>query len=206
MAIARRDRSQCGSPAPTISLAVDDPSRASPAGASTWSMPFGPVLRVRWLAPSGDYWRPCRRHAARRRPYGHSGDRVRRSTPAEEPHRHHLVLSSASAIIAPSEWLAKEARAQGWEPILCPFGVALDRWPPSEPRPRRPGAPLRLIHVASLNRVKDPFTLLDTLRLLADQGVGFHARHDRRGYARGRSAASLHRAFARRPGDISGLS
>ncbi len=85
----------------------------------------------------------------------------------------HLVLSSASAIVAPSEWLAKEARAQGWNPILCPFGVALDRWPPSEPRPRRPGAPLRLIHVASLNRVKDPFTLLDTLRLLADQGADF---------------------------------
>ena len=85
----------------------------------------------------------------------------------------HFVLSSASAIVAPSEWLAKEARAQGWEPILCPFGVALDRWPPSEPRPRRPGAPLRLIHVASLNRVKDPFTLLDAMRLLADEGVDF---------------------------------
>lgn len=84
-----------------------------------------------------------------------------------------FVLSSASAIIAPSEWLAKEARAKGWNPILCPFGVALDHWPPSEPRPRRPGAPLRLIHVASLNRVKDPFTLLDAMRLLADQGVDF---------------------------------
>lgn len=84
-----------------------------------------------------------------------------------------LVLSRASAILAPSEWLAGEARARGWAPVLCPLGVALDRWPSSEPRRRQSGAPLRLIHVASLNRVKDPFTLLDAVRLLADEGVEF---------------------------------
>lgn len=84
-----------------------------------------------------------------------------------------LVLSRASAIIAPSEWLADQARAQGWQPIVCPFGVALDRWPPASPRKRQPGQPLRLIHVASLNRVKDPFTLLDAMRRLADERVDF---------------------------------
>ena len=84
-----------------------------------------------------------------------------------------FVLARASAILAPSEWLAAEARAQGWSPILCPLGVALDRWPPSQPRRREEGAPLRLIHVASLNRVKDPFSLLDAIRLLADRGLDF---------------------------------
>ena len=84
-----------------------------------------------------------------------------------------LVLSRASAIIAPSEWLADQARAQGWQPIVCPFGVALDRWPPAPPRKRKAGRPLRLIHVASLNRVKDPFGLLEAMRRLAHEGVDF---------------------------------
>jgi glycosyltransferase involved in cell wall biosynthesis len=85
----------------------------------------------------------------------------------------HFVLSRAAAIVAPSKWLATEARARGWAPILCPFGVALDRWPPSEPDRRDPAAPLRLIHVASLNRVKNPFGLLDAMRALADLHVDF---------------------------------
>jgi glycosyltransferase involved in cell wall biosynthesis len=51
--------------------------------------------------------------------------------------------------------------------------VALDRWPPAAPRPREPDAPLRLIHAASLNRVKDPFGLLDAMRLLADEALDF---------------------------------
>jgi glycosyltransferase involved in cell wall biosynthesis len=84
-----------------------------------------------------------------------------------------LVLSRASAIIAPSQWLADQARAQGWQPIVLPFGVALDRWPPAPPRKRQAGQPLRLIHVASLNRVKDPFGLLDAMRRLAGEGVDF---------------------------------
>ena len=116
-----------------------------------------------------------------------------------------FVLSGASAIIAPSEWLAKEARAQGFEPILCPFGVALDQWPPSEPRPRRPGAPIRLLHVASLNRVKDPFTLLDAMRHLADQGVDFTLDMIGEDILDGAVQASLRRAFAGRPGDIRGF-
>ena len=84
-----------------------------------------------------------------------------------------FVLARACAIITPSAWLAAEARAQGWSPVVCPFGVALDRWPPSEPRPRQLGAPLRLVHIASLNRVKGPFGLLDAMRILADWKVDF---------------------------------
>jgi glycosyltransferase involved in cell wall biosynthesis len=84
-----------------------------------------------------------------------------------------LVLSRAAAIIVPSDWLAAQARAQGWDPIVCPFGIALDHWPPMPPRSRLSGAQLRLIHIGSLNRVKDQFGLLDALRLLADQSIGF---------------------------------
>lgn len=82
------------------------------------------------------------------------------------------VLSLASAIIVPSDWMAAQAAALGHRTVTIPFGVALDRWPPAKPRRRRPaGRPLRLIHVASLNRVKDPFGLLDAIRLLVDRGL-----------------------------------
>jgi glycosyltransferase involved in cell wall biosynthesis len=84
-----------------------------------------------------------------------------------------IVLSRASAIIVASAWMAAEAAAQGWRTLTIPFGVALDRWPPRPPRARAPGAPIRLIHAASLNRVKDPFGLLDAMRLLADERVDF---------------------------------
>ena len=84
-----------------------------------------------------------------------------------------VVLSGASAILAPSDWLAAQAAEQGWKTIRCPFGVAFDRWPPSAPRRRPPNAPMRMIHAATLNRVKDPFGLLDAMRLLADGGVDF---------------------------------
>jgi glycosyltransferase involved in cell wall biosynthesis len=84
-----------------------------------------------------------------------------------------FVLSRTSAIIVPSEWLGGQARAHGWEPIVCPFGVALDRWRPAQPRKRQAGEPLRLIHVGSLNPVKDQLTLLEAMRGLADEGVDF---------------------------------
>ena len=84
-----------------------------------------------------------------------------------------MVLSRASAILAPSQWLTRQAASLGWKTIHCPFGVALDRWPPAEPQRRSSGVPLRLIHVATVNRVKDPFALLEAMRLLAHQGVDF---------------------------------
>jgi glycosyltransferase involved in cell wall biosynthesis len=84
-----------------------------------------------------------------------------------------MVLSHASAILAPSEWLTRQAASLAWKTIHCPFGVALDRWPPAEPQQRSSGVPLRLIHVGTLNRVKDPFGLLEAVRLLACQGVDF---------------------------------
>ena len=83
------------------------------------------------------------------------------------------TLSRASAIIAPSDWLAAQAGAKGWPTITIPFGVAPDRWPPALPRSRNSAAPIRLIHVASLNRVKDQIGLLNAMRLLADRRIPF---------------------------------
>jgi glycosyltransferase involved in cell wall biosynthesis len=54
-----------------------------------------------------------------------------------------------------------------------PLGVDLNFWLPREPARRDPGEPARLLHVASLNRVKDQVTLLRALAELSDSGVQF---------------------------------
>jgi glycosyltransferase involved in cell wall biosynthesis len=85
-----------------------------------------------------------------------------------------MALSGASVVAAPSEWMRAKAETLGFAAIRLPYGVALDRWPVRAPGPRQPGAPLRLIHIANLNRVKDQPVLLEALRQLADCGVAFH--------------------------------
>ena len=54
------------------------------------------------------------------------------------------------------------------------LGVDLERWPLRPPRRRVTAEPLRLVHVASLNAVKDQRTLLRALSRLADEGREFH--------------------------------
>jgi glycosyltransferase involved in cell wall biosynthesis len=49
--------------------------------------------------------------------------------------------------------------------------VDLDEWPSTDPRPRDPALPLRLIQVGSLNRVKDQATALRAVGVLAERGV-----------------------------------
>ena len=84
-----------------------------------------------------------------------------------------LALAGADRVIVESDWVAKRAARFGIIPIRLPFGVALDRWPLLAPRPREAGAPLRLIHVANLNPVKDHETLLLALRELDRRGIAF---------------------------------
>ena len=84
-----------------------------------------------------------------------------------------LVLATARRIIAPSHFIAAQVEALGWRAANIPFGVALDRWPPCAPRRREGGGPLRLCHVASLNRVKDQIGLLDALAMVAADDVDF---------------------------------
>lgn len=84
-----------------------------------------------------------------------------------------LALAGANRVIVESDWVAKRAARFGIKPLHLPFGVALDRWPVLAPRRREPGAPLRLIHVANLNPVKDHETLLRALRDLDRRGIAF---------------------------------
>lgn len=84
-----------------------------------------------------------------------------------------LAVAGADAVNTPSAWMADLAAKAGIraEPIV--LGVALDRWPPSAPRQRRVHEPIRLLHVANLNLVKDQATLLRGMALLKRRGIAF---------------------------------
>jgi glycosyltransferase involved in cell wall biosynthesis len=85
-----------------------------------------------------------------------------------------VALAGASRVTAPSDFVVRQAAALGVRAERLPQGVALDRWPPLAPRTRTPCAPARLLHVGSLNRVKDQETLLRAAARLRDQGLDFH--------------------------------
>lgn len=86
-----------------------------------------------------------------------------------------LAMRGARAVTVAAPAMRDAARAWGVEAEIVPLGVALDRWPMEVPRPRPAGRPFRVLHVASLNRVKDQPTLLAALAALDRQGVPFVA-------------------------------
>jgi glycosyltransferase involved in cell wall biosynthesis len=89
--------------------------------------------------------------------------------------REAVVLRAASVVTAASAPIIESLSASGIRAQRVPLGVDLDKWPPRPPlgRSRKAGDPARLIHVASLNRVKDQPTLFRALTLLAAAGRQF---------------------------------
>ena len=83
-----------------------------------------------------------------------------------------FVRRHADSITAASAPIIESLRALGVRAGRIPLGVDLQAWPPRAPR-RRGAGPARLIHVASLNRVKDQPTLLRALALVAAAGLDF---------------------------------
>jgi len=86
--------------------------------------------------------------------------------------REAVVLRAAHAISAASAPIIESINALGLQAKRIPLGVDLDIWPPLLPR-RRNTAVAQLVHVASLNAVKDQSTLLRALRILVDAKVEF---------------------------------
>lgn len=85
-----------------------------------------------------------------------------------------LTLRVASCVSAASAPVVAAASALGVRALRVPLGVDLSAWPVRAPVRRRTGAAARLVHVASLNRVKDQETLLRAAAALAQDGVDFH--------------------------------
>jgi glycosyltransferase involved in cell wall biosynthesis len=82
-------------------------------------------------------------------------------------------LRAASVLTAASTPMIEMLSALGVVAHRVPLGVDLAAWPPRDPVPRDPRRPARLIHVASLNRVKDQTTLLRALASLMRSGLNF---------------------------------
>ncbi|HUL48496.1 MAG TPA: glycosyltransferase family 4 protein [Gemmatimonadales bacterium] len=83
-----------------------------------------------------------------------------------------LALRRASTITAASEPMLASLRTLGFTGSRVPLGVDLSRWPTREPR-RRSDRAARLVHVGSLNGVKDQEVLLEAARQLTARGVDF---------------------------------
>jgi glycosyltransferase involved in cell wall biosynthesis len=83
------------------------------------------------------------------------------------------ILNLSSRVTAASAPIIAAAANLGVPALRIPLGVDLRHWIPRQPGARLPGEMPRLIHVASLNRVKDQETLLLALRLLHERSVPF---------------------------------
>jgi glycosyltransferase involved in cell wall biosynthesis len=80
-----------------------------------------------------------------------------------------VAARCAAQVNTPSRFMRDLAARLDIDAAVVPLGVDLGRWPPAPPRPRDGSQPVRLLHVASLNRVKDQPTLLEAIaRLRAD--------------------------------------
>ena len=87
--------------------------------------------------------------------------------------RESWALRSVSTVTATSAPVLELLSRLGIAARRVPLGVDLDSWPPREPVRRDRDRPARLIHVASLNRVKDQVTLLRALAELTRAGAAF---------------------------------
>ena len=86
-----------------------------------------------------------------------------------------VATQAAARITVSSRLLQRSAAALGINAELISFGIATDRWPVLRPRPRDTALPARLLHVGTINRVKDQQTLLHALSHLRQRGIAFHA-------------------------------
>jgi glycosyltransferase involved in cell wall biosynthesis len=87
--------------------------------------------------------------------------------------REAAVLRAATRVTAASATMIEALAAMRITAGRLPLGVDLKVWQPREPIRRDLGKPARLIHTASLNRVKDQPTLLRALASLAESGLEF---------------------------------
>ncbi len=87
--------------------------------------------------------------------------------------REAVVLRTATCVTAASDAMTESLGWLGIAARRLPLGADLEIWTPRPPAGRNLNRPARLIHVASLNRVKDQGMLLHAMKLLLDAGMEF---------------------------------
>lgn len=88
--------------------------------------------------------------------------------------RETFVSRAATCLTAPSAPIIAEVAALGFSAQRIPLGIDLNEWPPRPAVRRDMREPARLIHVASLNRIKDQSTLLRAIAALTSSGLDVH--------------------------------
>jgi len=83
------------------------------------------------------------------------------------------AVRMADHVTVPSEQMRGMAAAQGIQAERVTYGVDVRRWPARPPRRREPGTEARLIFAASLNVVKDPWTVMRAAGRLREMGIRF---------------------------------
>jgi glycosyltransferase involved in cell wall biosynthesis len=84
-----------------------------------------------------------------------------------------IAVAGARRVTVPTPYMQALAASQGIAAQRVPMGVALDRWPPAEPRARDSSRAARLLHVGDIRPVKDQTTLLAAASDLRDRGLDF---------------------------------
>ena len=103
------------------------------------------------------------------------------------------TVALSSEVSVGTTYMQRLARDLGISARLVPLGVALDRWPPREPRERDRSRPVHLLNVSDIRPLKDQRTLLEAAALLRERGVRFDlhlAGHDTTGGETQRSDAA----------------
>ena len=88
--------------------------------------------------------------------------------------REWLILHAATAVTTPSAPMVAALASLGIRAQRVPLSVDRDAWPCRLPLPRQKEGPARLLHVGSLNRVKDQTTLLRAFALLIKSRSDVH--------------------------------
>jgi glycosyltransferase involved in cell wall biosynthesis len=99
----------------------------------------------------------------------------------------------ATRVTVPSQYQADLAQQHGIRSAFIPLGIETSQFPRGSRS--ADGPPYRLLHVASLNAVKDQATLLRAFRLIVDRGIDAHldiVGEDTMGGAVQRCASELH--------------
>jgi glycosyltransferase involved in cell wall biosynthesis len=85
-----------------------------------------------------------------------------------------FILGSAAQVTVASAPMAALAERHGIVARRVPLGVDLEAWPVLPSRPRASNDVPRLLHVASINHIKNPELLLQATALLRQSGYPLH--------------------------------